>query len=145
MTGRYSIRLVLSLVFVLLSGCNMLGVVEKSYTRIRILVDGELHKAHGYVVNCSPDGDDHVLKMLSICTPRLSNLKDLNELDWIRIKSVSVQKKSDIQSMDLLEMTLEIDPNNTGCIRQCDLTFHDCMVGNVDGRATVTIRQGKKQ
>ena len=143
---RIYIIVVLSLVSILFSGCySELGRLREDYDRIKILDDGKLHQAHGYVVHCSPDGEELVLKILSVCYPIPKYLYGNYMLpDWIKATSHSRNEESGFQSMEMLEINLTISPNNTDSVRKCDLMFTDCGAGNIDANAKVTISQPPK-
>ena len=91
------------------------------------------------------DGEELVLKILSVCYPIPKYLYGNYMLpDWIKVTSHSRNEESGFQSMEMLEINLTISPNNTDSVRKCDLMFTDCGAGNVDANAKVTISQPPK-
>ena len=136
--------IIFSIMCVAIISCIKDGVITTTYKKMQILENGELHTAHGHIVNCPAEGGEYVVNIISNGISTFDPVQKLPE--WIRVKQVptSSPTKEDIWASDntryLQEIRLELLPNTSDESRK--ISFDICSGWYSEWwKATVTLNQ----
>ena len=119
-----------------------------TYKKMQVLENGELHKAHGHIVNCPAEGGEYVVNIIS---NGISTFDPTEKIpDWIKVKYVPTSNpgKEDTWASDntkyLQEIKFELLPNTSDKSR--DISFNICSGQYSEWwKATITLHQNPLQ